>query len=239
MLEINYQRLGHLLCCLAIFSCLVSCSNKSSSYFPLQTGISWEYKAILKTMDSQENQKYIIANIVGKKIDGEEISIQKNLTGSEYMYAEDDSGIFQLGYIRGDDVERTYVENKRYLIQYPLTAGAEWKDTITTIALKNGGPRGVVITEEVPVRVVLEAVDDKVRVAAGTFRQCLRIVRTGEIVIPLGKYQYISETKITVKETSWYAPGVGLVKSVRAEETQSRLLDHGEHQMELFSYSEK
>jgi hypothetical protein len=155
------------------------------------------------------------------------------------MYAEDDSGLFQLGYIRGDDPGRIFVSKKRYLFQYPLIAGTEWKDTITTIALKNGGPRGVVITEEVPVKVVLEAVDDKVRVAAGTFRHCLRIVRTGDLIIPLGRYQYISETQISVKETSWYAPNVGLVKSVRTEKTQSRLLDHGDHQMELSSFSDK
>jgi hypothetical protein len=173
---------------LFIISCLSACDNKSPSYFPLEPGKSWEYKAILSTMDARENQKYIIANIPAEKIEEEDVSIQKSLTGSEYMYVEDDSGLFQLGYIRGDDPERIFVSKKRYLFQYPLIAGTEWKDTIITIALKNGGPRGVVITEEVPVKVVLEAVDDKVRVAAGTFRHCLRIVRTGDLTIPLGRY---------------------------------------------------
>jgi hypothetical protein len=129
------------------------------------------------------------------------------------------------------------VADKHYRFQYPLNVGREWRDIITTQALANAGPRGIVIVEDVPVRVVLEATDDTVNVAAGTFNDCLRIVQSGEITIPLGKYQYIQETKITVKNTAWYAPGVGLVKSVRIEGTQSRLLEHGEYQVELASFS--
>jgi hypothetical protein len=60
---------------LFITFCLIACGNKSLSYFPLEAGKSWEYKAILSTMDARENQKYIIANISGEIIEGEEVSI--------------------------------------------------------------------------------------------------------------------------------------------------------------------
>ncbi len=216
-----------------------ACTNKTSSYFPLDAGYRWEYKAVLNTMDSTINQKYIIENMPGKKIAGKNVFVQRRLTGSEYIYGQNETGVFQLGYIRGDDSDQLFIEEKRYLFHYPLTPDREWEDILVTFTLKNGGPRGVVIEEEVPVRVKLLAGNEKVRVPAGTFNHCLRIESTGEIKVPLGKYQYIQETTVSVKDTKWYAPGVGLVKSVRIEGTQSRLLDQGKYQMELYSLSRK
>jgi hypothetical protein len=218
---------------------LTACTEKTQSYYPFDVGYRWEYKAILTTMDSTANQKYIFQNYPEKIINEQKVFVQKSLTGSEYIYRDDESGVYQLGFIAGHDVDQTFISDKHYLFQKPLHVGKEWRDIITTRALANGGPRGVVIVEDVPVKVVLEAVDDKVKVAAGSFKNCLRIVQSGEITIPVGKYQYIQKTKITVKNTAWYAPGVGLVKSIRIEDTESRLLDHGEYQVELASFSSK
>ncbi len=224
---------------LCLLFCLSGCMDKAPSYFPLETGFSWQYKAVMATMDTTVKYKHILENMPKKSIAGEAAYIQQTLSGDEYVYGEDESGVFQLGYIRGGDAERMFVPKKRYVFHYPLTPGSSWQGRVTTMALRNSGPRGVVITEDVPVQVKLTAINDKVRVAAGTFRHCLRIERTGETIIPEGKYQYIQKTKLTVKDTEWYAPGVGLVKSVRTETTQSRLLDHGEYRMELYSFSRK
>jgi hypothetical protein len=44
---------------------------------------------------------------------------------------------------------------------------------------------------------------------------------------------YIGRTIVRVNETSWYAPGVGLVKSIREETTESQALDKGQLIIEL------
>lgn len=224
---------------LILLLAMSACADKSPSYYPLKTGYRWQYRAVMTTMDATEKQKYFITNMPKKTIAGEQVFIQRTLTGSEYAFGQDESGVFQLGYTRGDNAEQTFVQDLHYIFHYPLIPGTEWQDSVKTMALRNAGPRGVVITENVPVQVKLVAVNDKVRVAAGTFRNCIRIERTGEVLVPSGKYQYIQQTTVTVKDTAWYAPGVGLVKSVRDEGTGSRLLDHGEYRMELYSFSKK
>ena len=186
-------------------------------------------------MIGTEQQKYIIANMPKKIIAGQEVFIQKTLTGNKLVYSENDSGVFQLGFMRADDSEKTFISSKNYLFRYPLKPGVTWQGSVDTLALRNGGPRGVIIKEEVPVRVKLVSVSDNVRVPAGTFTRCLRIERVGEFHIVAGKYQYIPETRVTIKDTAWYAPNVGLVKSIRIEETQFRLLDRGEYHLELYA----
>jgi hypothetical protein len=224
---------------LYLLLCLPACTEKTPGYFPLETPYSWQYKAALNTMDTTKKQKYIIANMPKKSIEGQEQFIQRTLTGSEYVYAEDESGVYQLGYVRGDDPEHTFVPEKRVLFPYPLVTGTKWQDSVRTMALEKTGPHGAEIIENVPVQATLVAMDAKVKVAAGIFTNCLRIERTGEVFVPMGKYQYVQETVVSVKDTRWYAPGVGLVKSVRLESTQLRLLDHGEYQMELYAISKK
>ena len=219
--------------CLLFFTS--ACAEKPSSYFPLETGITWEYNATMTTMNGTEHQKYIIANIPKKIIAGQKVSIQRTLAGNELVYSENDSGVFQLGYVRAGDPEKTFISSKNYLFRYPLKPGVTWQNSVNTLALRNGGPRGVIIKEEVPVQVRLVSVSDNVRVPAGTFTRCLRIERVGEIHIVAGKYQYIPETSVTIKDTAWYAPNVGLVKSVRIEETQYKLLDRGEYHLELYA----
>ena len=45
--------------------------------------------------------------------------------------------------------------------------------------------------------------------------------------------QPITEAIVSVNETSWYAPGIGLIKMVREETTESQALDKGKMTIEL------
>lgn len=47
---------------------------------------------------------------------------------------------------------------------------------------------------------------------------------------------YIGLTLINVEQTSWYAPGVGLVKIERLETTQRKVLDKGSLLIELAEF---
>ncbi len=235
----NRQRMACSIISLCLLPVLFACTEKTPAYFPLEPGTGWQYKAVISTMDTTEKQKYFISNIPARDIDGKEVYVQKTLRGNEILYGEDDSGVFQLGYIRGDDPEQNFIADKHYLFPYPLTPGSVWQDSVNTMALRKTGPRAVTIVERVPVQAKLVSVNEKVRVATGRFSHCLRIERTGELMIPVGRYQYVQETVIRVKDIRWYAPGVGLVKSVRTETTQSSVLDHSEYTTELYAIENK
>ncbi|MDX1519073.1 MAG: hypothetical protein R3318_03045, partial [Gammaproteobacteria bacterium] len=86
----------------------------------------------------------------------------------------------------------------------------------------------------VPVVATIESMRDTVKVPAGTFRNCMRIRTEGKAFVDAGNY--VGNTVVGVDETSWYAPGVGLVKTVRKETTTKKALDYGEIILELEAF---
>ena len=72
---------------------------------------------------------------------------------------------------------------------------------------------------------------DIVNVPAGQFDNCMKVVMTGSSYKDAGNY--VGLTLVSVEQTNWYAPGVGLVKMERLEKTQSEALDKGTLSVEL------
>lgn len=222
---------------LMLLTLLCSCAETPDGFFPSEKGVRWQYVASMQTMNGLERQKYIFTNIGSDSFDEEGAFLQKTYSGSKYIYKEDDTGIQQLGYIRVDDENNTVIPMKNYLLKHPLEPGKEWAGRLPTITLKVGGPRGVVISEDVNVKSKIASVNDRVLVEAGTFKNCVRVESLGEAFIPEGKYSYVKATTVKLKDTRWYAPGVGLVMVKRVESTTARLVNYGEFEMELESIS--
>ena len=47
----------------------------------------------------------------------------------------------------------------------------------------------------------------------------------------------MGHTIVSIDETNWYAPGVGLVKSIRKENTTDRVVPRGELRLELEEFN--
>ena len=80
--------------------------------------------------------------------------------------------------------------------------------------------------------------DDTVSVAAGTFRHCLRVRSRGSLFAGKTLQQFMGINDIDIDQTEWYAPGVGLVKTVRREFTTPGEFKNT-YTQELVSYSRK
>ena len=68
-------------------------------------------------------------------------------------------------------------------------------------------------------------------VPAGRFDECLLVSGHGTTTADVGNY--LGRTEIKVSTEDWFAPGVGLVKSIRTELTSSDALNFGRLSMEL------
>ena len=77
-----------------------------------------------------------------------------------------------------------------------------------------------VIVRPVTVTYKIEDTDDTVTVTAGTFGHCLRVHGKGYLFAGRTLQEFMGIDTINIDQTEWYAPGVGLVKSVREEYTQ-------------------
>ena len=222
---------------LLLFS-ITACEKQKASYFPLEPGLEWRYNVIKTTRDGVERQKYIFINLDEREVNGQVVTARRFMDGALLFYRETDEGVLYTGkmFKTGMDVS---VENEAsFVFHYPLEQGNEWEELTTTKLLKKTGPPQktvFIITANISVKVTVAAVDDTVKVPAGTFTHCIRIEKKGSDFVNAGNY--IGLTVVRVKETSWYAPGVGLVKSMREEKTDKKALDKGTQIIELEAFS--
>lgn len=211
------------------------CGGGTDAYFPLETGWRWDYAMTRVTMDGPKTQRYYLENLPPEPIDdGAEAVPRRTFDGNLYYYRDTENGIVRVGTHRAGEADRRAELPGRTVLAAPFEVGRAWRETVTTSVLEKTGPPQETlyrIQVEVPMQYTLESVDDTVEVPAGRYTGCLRIAGRGTLSTNVGNY--IGVTTITVETTDWYAPGVGLVKSVRKERTSSSALEAGELELEL------
>lgn len=207
-----------------------ACSNNGQAYFPLEPGIYWRYNIESTTMDGTETKKFIVQATQQRSWEGKTVPVRTTLAGTRLFYERTEQGILRVATQRIDQQSPAAVpENQRTVLKYPLEPGTSWTEMTETSALYRTGPpqrSEYWIHAPVPLTYVIEATDDTVRVPAGRYENCLRVHATGKTP-NYDAGNYIGRTDIIVDQTDWYAPGVGLVKSVRRETTTGKVLNHG------------
>lgn len=216
---------------------LTACSNNETSYFPLNEGYKWQYDVSLITMDGLSKQKYIFNNLGKRKLDGNEVYLRESLDDSILYYSNTDEGIHYLGKLDSQKIYSEFNPDKRLVIPATLNVGNEWTyKSLTHLLQKTGPPQKTVfrITAEIPLEIKIESLNDSITVPAGRFDNCLKISMGGFEFINAGNY--IGLTMVSVEQTNWYAPGIGLVKMERFETTKRKALDKGTLLVELAKF---
>jgi uncharacterized protein DUF3108 len=223
----------------SLFLCLliVGCSKNNNSYFPLDKGYKWQYDVALITRDGLSNQKYIYNNLGEGELNGEPVYLRESLDGSILYYSNSNDGIHYLGSMDSQSLNPEFHEDKQLIIPAVLSLDTEWQHTTYTRLLqKTGPPQKTVfkIIAEIPLEIKIESFDETVDVPAGRFNNCMKVSMSGFVFKNAGNY--IGLTMVSVEQTNWYAPGVGLVKMERLETTQRKALDKGTLLIELAKF---
>ena len=213
---------------------LTGCRSAPDNYFPLAGGKYWRYVMTYHTMDGNFKGIYAVENLGRKDEDDHAVYVRRLLDGSSDYLRIDDGGI-RLTARETSDGGRVDLDHD--IFRFPLVVDKKWQDTTSTRALVKTGPPQKTefhISARIPVTARIESMTDAVSVPAGNFDKCMRIMLKGSEFINAGNY--VGLTIVNINEIDWYAPGVGLVKSVRKESTASKALDRGEIIFELESY---
>lgn len=220
---------------LLLFVCVIlsACERSDLRYFPVHSDRSWQYRISISTMDGAHEEKYFLQNLPGYKTEDDTIFAKQTADGTRILYTTTEQGIYRLATItsNGQQINET---SPRPILVYPLKIGTTWKDQTTTFLLqKSGPPQDTLfrIQEPVQLEYKITSVSDLVNVPAGTFKNCVKIEAAGRAHADVGNY--VGKITITVKQTAWYAPDIGLIKSTRKEQTNSFALNYGEYLMEL------
>jgi hypothetical protein len=171
----------------------------SESFFPLKEGMRWEYQVMSA---GGAPQKLIITNLAPRQVNGTEVTPRKwELGGTTFfeLMKKDDTGIYRYAEQAGDKAPPSVVTPIECHLKFPIALGTSWK-----MSTKLGD-------RTLNLNLTIESVSDEVKVPAGTFRDCVEVKQVGG-----------NEAGAEVMGYEWYAPKVGVVKSIVTIKTKSQ-----------------
>ncbi len=163
----------------------------SESYFPLKEGMRWEYNVI---SDQGATKKLLITNLAPREVSGAKVTPRKwELGGSTFieLMKQDETGIYRYAEQKGEQAPPSLITPMECHLKFPIAEGSSWN-----MATKLGN-------STVNVSLTIESLSDEVKVPAGTFKDCVKIKQVGE-----------NDAGTSVMGYEWYAPKVGVVKSL-------------------------
>lgn len=191
-------------------------AESGDTYFPLKPGMSWTYEIV---SDKHPTQKVVVTNLPSREVKGTKVTLRKSEAGGParfYLVGSDDKGIFRFGEQKSETAEPEIITPRDYYIRNPATTGTTWDTTAKM------GP------EEVNINLTIESTSDSVTVPAGTYKDCLKIKHVG------GN----KDKSLTVEAYEWYAPEVGLVKSLvtvnKLDKDKKKSSEHLTYQLDSF-----
>jgi hypothetical protein len=225
-------------CCVAVVvvAALAGCGETDAGYFPLERGWNWGYRVIVDTKNlGKATYRSYVSNLSRQTLGDRDVIARLVHDGGVYYYADEADGIHRIASAAGGE-GFALAPPGHYVLKRPLEAGTSWQVADRTYLLKRqvfytGGLTTFQLAVELQLEYVIEAVDDVVTVPAGTFRRCVRIRGVGTTTHELG--HPFKMVTVEVETTEWFAPGVGLVKLVRRENTRPENYMSGEMVKEL------
>jgi len=163
----------------------------NESYFPLKEGRRWEYNVI---SDQGATKKLLITNLAPREVSGTKVTPRKwELGGSTFieLMKQDETGVYRYAEQKGEQAPPNLITPIECHLRFPITEGSSWN-----MATKLGN-------STVNVSLTIESLSDEVKVPAGTFKDCVKIKQAGE-----------NDAGTSVMGYEWYAPKVGIVKSL-------------------------
>lgn len=208
---------------------VISCSKGSDSYYPLKEGITWTYQISAASMfGAAGSQKIVVTNFASRDLKGKKVTPQKmdvNGQTSFSFIAEDESGIFEYASQTSGAVEPEIKATPTYTLKNPIQVGTTWEDKTKTALLM----------EKVPftLKSTIESKDETVTVPAGTFKGCVKVKGTGSAQKNTGIF---GVAQITIEHYDWFAPRIGMIKSIIKESSNHMMVGSGEITLQLESF---
>lgn len=212
--------IARLLCLISLSLLLTGCFDNPAGdrYFPLQEGLSWNYRVTTEYLDENEShQTQLEISSLGQQRFGEhQYYVRRTSSGIDYYINVDEQGVYRSGLRTLVELKPRLDAEKRFVLKYPLEPGTNWLEFSKPMILLNVFPTRQRITGiNFPMSYSIESTSESVTVPAGTFANCIKVVGQGVAEMYTDGVNGFNEIPILVEE--WYAPDVGLIKLVRYE----------------------
>jgi hypothetical protein len=191
-----------------------ACTRSSGDYFPLDPGLSWDYRVTRAIRGEAREQRLLLGTVAPTTVDGTVYYPRRMLDGRLEFHERSQEGLLAVDPKSG---------RKTLVLPRELGAGAKWQGGTHIYFLEVTGVFAPTFQERaqqtIPLEFIVETDSDVVTVGAGTFENCLRIKASGSLFAGSTLKEFMGIRFIKVEQTDWYAPGVGLIRRVRNEYT--------------------
>ena len=205
----------------------LSCSSEKQEYFPLNAGKVWNYDVTINP-GVEEKVKYKKTNFSLKKqkilLKGEEFLMQPIVRedNSIYYYSKNKNGVLRKGIQFNGNPDIKFEQDEKYVLKYPIKIGTEWNaQSKTYLILRRYAYFDYRATTNFDINYKVSSINETVKVPAGRFKNCIKISGNGNTTF-IGDRE-IGSINIEIKTEDWYAPKIGLIKSIRLEKTDTEL----------------
>lgn len=200
---------------LPVLVLLSACSSPDNSIFPLEEGFWWQYSVIRSIKGEPHEQKLVESTLAELEINGEKLIPKKRPDGRVEYFQKTKEAYFQVNAENG---------SKTIVLKEPIEVGTKWQTDSRILFLEVTGAFEATynrkIKEAITIEYEIDSVEETVEVAAGKFRNCVRVKGKGSLYGGGGSLkEFMAIDTINIETLDWYAPGVGLVKRQRKEYT--------------------
>lgn len=174
----------------------------AEKYYALQEGMRWQYlETVVDFSFATTTRVFAIEALPPRLLRDKTLVPLRAAEGFILFSGEDEQGFFEYARQRADAPHPEIRAAPNYFLKHPIAAGTTWELEIPTVV----GERSV----DIAVTATIEAVDDEVKVPAGTFSRCVRVKFFGKESFQLDEGTTVM---VTIVGNSWIAPGVGDVR---------------------------
>lgn len=221
--------------CMAL--CLAACDEAPQGYFPLNEGLSWTYRVTTEREGQRSSETFRVRNVERRTVDGGTRAVRRTDSGTDYIIAEDDSGIYRIAKRLVVELEPVPDPHPRYVLRKPIAPGTSWTVKSHPFVLQRMYEAKDVLRRTMTVELAYEIEDTaaSVRVPAGIFENCVLVIGRG--TLPIYTDAVDGWTDVPIISREWYAPGVGLVKLERHEPLNTHSFLGGTRTFELTQFT--
>ena len=223
---------------LIIVLLVLSGCNYDDNYFPLEEQSIINYR-LISTSEGKSKVSKQTYTVLKKEKDN---AVVIGNGGQLISYNYDDDGIKResIDYIKNEYIinfggkikkirnfdlphENLDYEKGHYVIKFPIEIGTSWLiNDKTRLKMKVGYDK--VFETWIPFKLKnkILSLDEEIIIKNKIFKKCIKVVGEGNTSYNAGPP--IGDINIVVKNTDWYAPGVGLIKTIRSEKSDSETM---------------
>ena len=221
----------------SICATLTACSSSDQDLFPLQSGVWRYYETTTHILDDIKSQRIIAGIAERSNTDNGQIFILRQAPNKDaYLQVMEDS-IYRVATRDRHLLTENWEETPTKILPRSPQVGEQWtvQSELALIESRTFARQDKLRNRTIPLALSVEVIStaESITVPAGTFENCVLLKSEGVVNVKTDRGN--ANADVIVLRQDWYAPGVGLVRSERQEQSESPFLKPGFYEQVLIA----